>query len=150
MITGSCTARCKRQTAPESASQMNSQSSRFRDTKSAAGAATHRLRHSKQSISLLSQAVPQTDAKSNDQICRAVLARQQVRNPPSGKDGQRKPDPEACFGHAAPQPLNVLGVRPRRHDPVAGRSLQMQTAQGNDQAWWNPPAQPSLHVLSCA
>ena len=58
MITGSCTARCKRQAAPESASQMSSQSSGFRETKSATGAAIHRLRHSKQSISLPAKLCP--------------------------------------------------------------------------------------------
>ena len=75
---------------------MNSQASGCCDTKSAAGAAIHKLRQLKQSIRL-PEAAAQAGAKSHDQVRRAVLACQQVCYPPGGKDGQDKPGPEAKF-----------------------------------------------------
>src|SRR5260370_40362174 len=58
MITGSCTARSKRQAAPESASHVSNRSTAPRETKKATGIATHKLRHSKQSISLPTSPLP--------------------------------------------------------------------------------------------
>src|ERR1039458_2057490 len=40
------------------------------------------------------QALAQQGPKSHDQICRAVLARQQVSDSPCGEDSQKQPSPE--------------------------------------------------------
>lgn len=53
------------------------------------------------------QASAQQAAKSRDQVCRAVLARQQVSDSPRGEYSQKEPPPEIRYAHRAPPEKDV-------------------------------------------
>ena len=80
----------------------------------------------------------------------AVLATNQMSDPPRREDGQDESGPELELAHASDRPASRTSPFLLVYPLDAGRSLQMQIAQAGVRMWWSPPAWPLLQVLSCA